>query len=57
MAKGSGFDEALEAEVEKRADIISDPSYAFVPAVTKQDGIYIVVFMIACLALLAYGVL
>ncbi|MEL7567088.1 MAG: hypothetical protein AAGU27_19725 [Dehalobacterium sp.] len=56
MAKGSGFDEELEKELEKRVDIISDPAYKFVPSVTRQDWTYIVVFLIICLAFLAYGV-
>jgi len=56
LAKGSGFDKVLEKELEKRVDIISDPSYEFVPSVTKKDWTYIVVFLIICLVFLAYGV-
>jgi hypothetical protein len=56
MAKGSGFDLEVEKELERRCDIISDPSYEYVPFMNKKDWIYIVVFMVVCLALLAYGV-
>lgn len=55
MAKGSGFVQEVEKELERRCDIISDPSYEYVPSANKNDWICMIVFMVICLVLLAYG--